>query len=271
MEGDWMTLEDFLADNQLTQALAPLRLFGSNTAKDVRLLKDEDVERMQKQEEQPLKKLTAKKLKLCLEEWRIEQLDMAVAPPSAKPVREAPREFKMGIQAADYVSKWYRCQIVGYDTSGMGGTGQFGASIRQTTHIPPGGFRFMIHYEGWSPKWDEFVVLPSQANRLKELPGGPESGATGNTTDPAARLGRVYGLKVTAPGGGVRNAAAAAIKLTDTRAEGQAQEGWTGLELLMLLVYEDGSQEWIDLAEPAERERLVDGHKWTYPSSGADI
>mmetsp|Transcript_27311 Transcript_27311/g.55430 ORF Transcript_27311/g.55430 Transcript_27311/m.55430 type:complete len:148 (+) Transcript_27311:97-540(+) len=147
----------------------------------------------------------------------------------------------------------------------MEGVNQSGQNNRQTATIPVGGFRFLVHYEGWDPKWDEYVVLPTQVDRLRPQASRSSADAVGGSTSPPALIGPVAGLRVYV-GHHMFNAKAVAIVINDSR-QPHGLESWAGLELMLMVEYDSGEEEWLDLTKAETRSRLVDGHTFQYSLS----
>lgn len=64
-----------------------------------------------------------------------------------------------------------------------------------------GSLRFLIHFEGWTEKWDEWVVLPTEWHRLRNFNGGrvrmgQRQGGAHEGVDAGCLLGATYGLQV---------------------------------------------------------------------------
>mmetsp|Transcript_36765 Transcript_36765/g.75383 ORF Transcript_36765/g.75383 Transcript_36765/m.75383 type:complete len:271 (-) Transcript_36765:163-975(-) len=263
-------LADFLAENNLNQALESLKIFGASQPCDVLALKEEDIEKMREQEEAPLKKLVAKKLQSFVLEKRLDLLDLTVPLPFASGTsakKHPPGDFTEGFEAADYCGKWYRCQIVGFDVEGHGGTNEDGGSIKQMREVPPGGCRFLVHYEGWIPKWDEYVVLPTEASRFRSFPSNPSAALTGNSREPHALLGSVPAIRVKQPSGEERRGAVVAIS-KEHEGDSFSSDGWGGLHFMILVRYAGGGsdEEWIDMCDEADRSRLVVAPVYKYSS-----
>jgi len=181
-----------------------------------------------------------------------------------------------GLEAQDYVGKWYLARVVGFDVAGSGGvsaTSLSGHAPRQSGPVPPGGCRVKVHYEGWTEKWDEFLLLPAEAHRLRPLWGAPAL-AVGGRRDPGAVIGNVSGLRVRraaarGPPGAfepaqVMGAAAPPPPPAggETSADGRALGACGAGELHLLVRFRDGAHRWLRL--PAERE-LVEPGAWAYP------
>ena len=105
--------------------------------------------------------------------------------------------FGRGIEVRDYCGKWFKARVVGldYHSHTLGGRSPSAIAadhpIRQLTPVPPGGCRLLVHFEGWTEKWDEFLVLPTEASRFRNLIRG-DTGRRVN--DPSCFIGEVAGL-----------------------------------------------------------------------------
>jgi hypothetical protein len=56
-------------------------------------------------------------------------------------------------------------QVIGLDFGGSGGlslTAPSGHTQRQTIEVTQGCVRLLVHFEGWTEKWDEWLVLPTE-------------------------------------------------------------------------------------------------------------
>jgi len=85
--------------------------------------------------------------------------------------------------------------------------------IRQLTPVPPRGCRLLVHFEGWTEKWDEFLVLPTKASRFCNLIRGD----TGRRVhDPSCFISEVAGLHL-------RDVGAAAAAARDDGGVGETQ------------------------------------------------
>mmetsp|Transcript_3564 Transcript_3564/g.5662 ORF Transcript_3564/g.5662 Transcript_3564/m.5662 type:complete len:207 (+) Transcript_3564:762-1382(+) len=139
-----------------------------------------------------------------------------------------------------------------------------GHQIRQTEPCPPGGCRFLVHFEGWTEKWDEYIVLPSQAKRFKPNMNRGAQRRMGRRTDDTCRIGPVAGLMIRGPGGETREATVIGMgtppnmptRPSPSWDHGPTTAEWSDVGLHFLLRYENGQQEWIDIADRESRSRI---------------
>mmetsp|Transcript_103953 Transcript_103953/g.155676 ORF Transcript_103953/g.155676 Transcript_103953/m.155676 type:complete len:328 (+) Transcript_103953:92-1075(+) len=181
-----------------------------------------------------------------------------------------------GIEAQDYVSKFYSGQIIGLSRSATPGghspSAPSGHPIAQQVLVPSNGCRVLVHFEGWTEKWDEWIVLPTEAARLRpRRPNTPH--ITGRRTNSDCVIGFVQGLEVLQDDGSTASAAVvgmarppfASVDEHGIPREVPVGRQWEDAHMQLLLRYESGRQEWLDLSEEAQRNRVHD-HVRAYPN-----
>jgi len=153
-----------------------------------------------------------------------------------------------GLECMDYCGKFYKAQVIGFDTRPWDAFHAPEDAIRPRLAVAPGCCRVKIHFEGWASRWDEWIVLPQEASRLRSR---NPAAASSVGRDTRCHLGTVWELGIRdGEKGGERKAAVLGMGCLCDDAEGC----W---DLCFFLRYEDGRQEWLNLSKENERGRVT--------------
>mmetsp|Transcript_19826 Transcript_19826/g.42894 ORF Transcript_19826/g.42894 Transcript_19826/m.42894 type:complete len:419 (-) Transcript_19826:133-1389(-) len=103
---------------------------------------------------------------------------LATLPEAVRRKAQETNPHRLRVMCMDYEGEWYLCQLVRVQFAPFS-EDEYHQVLRQE-RAESATCRLLIHYEGWTDRWNEWLVLPQESNRLRmRMPGEGCTGSRG--------------------------------------------------------------------------------------------